>query len=252
MLNFNYKAQLTKTLLRKLTIVSSEKNLLETVIKKKVDTVASPFVISFVNAHCMNLAHKSPRFNIALFGSDIVLRDGIGIKILLKLFGFEFGFNANGTDFIPKYLEEIKGQKIALLGTSDERVRQASLRLREEGHKIVLVDNGFHESQHYIELIQNTDADVIVLGMGMPKQELLANEIKLKIRKEITIINGGAIIDFLSNLTNRAPKFYRKYGLEWTYRLYKEPRRLMRRYILGNVFFLIRGVFHAFIYHFNK
>ena len=82
---------------------------------------------------------------------------------------------------------------------------------------------------------------LIVLGMGMPKQERLALKIKDMLSdNDVLIVNGGAIIDRISGVVERAPSWMAENGLEWLYRLCKEPGRLFRRYVIGNPMFLLR------------
>ena len=76
--------------------------------------------------------------------------------------------------------------------------------------------------------------------MGMPKQEYLSKKIKDFYKEKLIIINGGAILDFMTGKIKRAPKVFSKIGLEWLYRLYLEPSRLFRRYVIGIPLFLYR------------
>jgi len=81
----------------------------------------------------------------------------------------------------------------------------------------------------------------VVLGMGMPKQETVAQQLRAAVSGPILIINGGAVLDFLADRFQRAPPLLRSLGLEWLFRLLLEPRRLWRRYIVGNIVFLARA-----------
>jgi N-acetylglucosaminyldiphosphoundecaprenol N-acetyl-beta-D-mannosaminyltransferase len=83
---------------------------------------------------------------------------------------------------------------------------------------------------------------VIVLGMGMPRQEEVAAVLRSALGYPCLIICGGAIIDFLGGKTSRAPGWMRAFGLEWLYRLGLEPKRLFRRYVLGNPLFIARAL----------
>jgi exopolysaccharide biosynthesis WecB/TagA/CpsF family protein len=76
--------------------------------------------------------------------------------------------------------------------------------------------------------------------MGMPKQELLSVLIKENLDFPCLVINGGAIIDYYGNKVTRAPKWMRVNGLEWLYRFGLEPRRMFKRYMIGNILFLKR------------
>jgi exopolysaccharide biosynthesis WecB/TagA/CpsF family protein len=76
--------------------------------------------------------------------------------------------------------------------------------------------------------------------MGMPKQERVARAIRSAADVHSLIICGGAIIDFIAGRFPRAPKWMRRHGIEWMYRLAHEPRRLLARYLIGNPLFLCR------------
>lgn len=77
--------------------------------------------------------------------------------------------------------------------------------------------------------------------MGMPKQELVSQQLSQQLQHPALIINGGGIVDFMSGTKQRAPVWLRKIGMEWSYRLFLEPKRLWRRYVIGNIVFLWRA-----------
>ena len=81
---------------------------------------------------------------------------------------------------------------------------------------------------------------MVILGMGMPTQELLSAMLARELPGPVLIVNGGAILDFIAGRVRRAPGLMRRLGLEWLFRLLLEPARLWRRYLLGNVIFLWR------------
>src|SRR5215468_5035105 len=95
----------------------------------------APRVISFVNAHAVNLAVRDPRFKAALSESDLLLRDGIGVKIGCLLMGLKPGPNLNGTDLIPRLIADYRGKCIAVLGAEPQWLNEAARVLRAAGHK---------------------------------------------------------------------------------------------------------------------
>jgi N-acetylglucosaminyldiphosphoundecaprenol N-acetyl-beta-D-mannosaminyltransferase len=202
-----------------------------------------PRVLAFINAHAMNAAAVSKKFFDSLMSADLLLRDGIGMAILLRLLNQQPGLNLNGTDLIPKILERCGGKTVALFGTQDPYLSQAraALTTRVPGVRCVAA-HGFLETGRYIRLAVAHRPVVIVLGMGMPRQEEVAEALRAAIGFPCLIVCGGAIIDFLGNKTSRAPAWLRHAGLEWTYRLALEPSRLFRRYVLGNPLFIARAV----------
>lgn len=199
-----------------------------------------PMIVSFVNAHAFNLCFKHSEFCSALADSDILFRDGVGMEILFRSIAVNPGLNLNGTDLIPKILDNVKGKRIALFGTTDAYLEAAVASLILEGHDVVSFCNGFCTDDEYLRAVNQSRPDVIILGMGMPKQELLARVLKQQLGGTRLIINGGAIIDFLGKRFRRAPIWVRNLKIEWFYRFLLEPRRLFSRYMIGNVSFIVR------------
>ncbi|HYH95278.1 WecB/TagA/CpsF family glycosyltransferase [Hyalangium sp.] len=192
-----------------------------------------PYIVSFVNAHAANLGWNTPAMLESLLRSDLLLRDGIGVKLGLKAFGRPPGLNMNGTDFIPKIARAYKGRRAALFGTRSPWLDTARQRLEAEGLVVVSCHDGFSSPETYLELAAETKPELIILAMGMPKQEDIAVRMRERLSHPVLIVNGGAILDFLGGKVTRAPEVMRSTGLEWVYRLYLEPKRLARRYLLG-------------------
>jgi len=203
-----------------------------------------PRILAFVNAHAMNAAAISKKFFDSLMSADLLLRDGIGMAILLRLLNQPPGLNLNGTDLIPKILDHFDGQTVALFGTQEPYLARARAVVASRiapGVRCVTA-NGFLDTAAYVRLAAFHRPAVIVLGMGMPKQEDVAVALRAALGYPCLIICGGAIIDFLGNKTSRAPGWVRHAGLEWLYRLALEPKRLFRRYVLGNPLFIARAL----------
>lgn len=196
--------------------------------------------VGFVNAHAMNLAASSAEYHAALASLDLLLRDGSGMAILLRRLGLPVGLNMNGTDFIPRLLEAYRGRKVAFWGTAEPFLGQAARRAEAQfGVRVVSCAHGFDALDHYLELAQRERPELIVLGMGMPKQEQLAQRLAER-GEPCVVVCGGAILDFLGDKVSRAPRWVRGLGCEWAYRLLLEPRRLFGRYVLGNPLFIWR------------
>jgi N-acetylglucosaminyldiphosphoundecaprenol N-acetyl-beta-D-mannosaminyltransferase len=215
-----------------------------------IDSVAHPseaLVLAFVNAHAMNSAAVSEEFFDAVMSADLVLRDGIGMAILLRMLNQAPGLNLNGTDLIPKIVAAYAGRPIALFGTQDPYLTRARevIESRLAPASECVTANGFLDTQAYLHLAAEHRPALIVLGMGMPRQEEVAVVLRAALGYPCLIVCGGAIIDFLGNKTSRAPAWMRSTGLEWAYRLALEPRRLFKRYVMGNPLFLARALMFA-------
>ncbi len=213
----------------------------EQALLQQLLSARTPQVLAFVNAHAMNSAAEDPVFFDALDGADVLLRDGEGMKRLYRHAGLAPGLNMNGTDFIPKLLAACAGRRVALWGTQEPHLSAASQHLQAlYGVQPVSLQDGFRLPAHYLGLLAPLELDLIVLGMGMPKQEQVAQLLRAAGSRPVLIVCGGAIIDFLGGRVSRAPGWIQRLGLEWLYRLVNEPRRLFRRYVIGNPMFLWR------------
>ena len=209
-------------------------------LSKDIDSGRS-IELFFLNAHCFNLAQKDREYFDILNSCDYLLNDGIGIKIASKIEKLVLKKNLNGTDFIPKIAEmaSMKGYKIFLLGAKDGIAEEAAVKLKEkfEGLQIAGVHSGYGLDESVLEMINNSKADILIAGMGVPMQEKWIRENKSKLGSVKLFVGGGAILDFLSQRIRRAPLLMRKIGLEWLFRLCLEPGRLWRRYLVGNFLF---------------
>lgn len=205
---------------------------------------AAPVVLAFANAHAMNSAASSPSFFNAIGSADIILRDGSGMATLFKMLKIPPGLNLNGTDLIPPLVKLFNGRQIAIFGTQNPYLQRGiavvSQKLAPESSFVSA--HGFLDVPFYTELAKSHRPELIILGMGMPRQEEVAAALRSALNFPCLIVCGGAIIDFLADKTPRAPAFMRKSGFEWLFRLAMEPRRLFVRYVVGNPLFLTRAL----------
>lgn len=225
----------------KVDIFDTHQDALGTVLHSlKVDR---PVILSFMNAHAFNLCYSDDEFRDALMTSDVVLRDGVGMEMLFKSIGIDPGLNLNGTDFIPVLLKKLKEKSIALFGTEDMYLLKAATKLASDGHAVLIAEDGFQEFDHYVRLAMKLRPSMVILAMGMPKQEKLAAYLREQLKHNCLIVNGGAILDFIAGKIERAPQWIQRIRMEWAFRFLKEPKRLFNRYVVGNLVF-IRRIMH--------
>lgn len=198
----------------------------------------------FVNAHCFNVAQIDFEYRNALNKSDYIFNDGIGLKIGSYLAYVHLKDNLNGTDLIPEIIDlGVKmSKRIYLVGSGIGVAQRAKINLEKLYQKINIVGtwNGFFsvdEEEQIINNLNNSKADILIVGMGVPKQELWINKIRNRLTTVQICIAGGAIIDFIAGDIKRAPIWMRKLNIEWIYRLYLEPGRMWKRYLIGNFLF---------------
>lgn len=199
-----------------------------------------PYILSFINQHGFNIAHHNPSLRHAFLKSDCLLRDGVGLEIALHFLGLKSGVNCNGTDLIPRILKQMTGRTAAVYGTTEPWLGQACAKIEAAGVHVVSKLDGFQDEATYLSAVQQCKPSLIILGMGMPRQEELSLKIAETSDHACLIVNGGAIIDFLGDRFARAPKWVQSARLEWLFRLLLEPKRLFTRYITGGAVFLFR------------
>jgi alpha-1,3-mannosyltransferase len=202
-----------------------------------------PIKVAFANAHTLNTARVNPRYREVL-QRFAVFNDGVGVDLASWLrFGERFPDNLNGTDFVPAYLERtLLPLRIFMLGTRPEVIGRAfeAARRRFPRHEWVGCRDGYFSRDEEDELLATLRAeriDLLLVGMGNPLQELWIDRCAAASRAT-ACVGVGALLDFLAGEVGRAPAWVRRARLEWAWRLLLEPRRLWRRYLVGNATFL--------------
>jgi exopolysaccharide biosynthesis WecB/TagA/CpsF family protein len=201
--------------------------------------------VAFLNAHGSNVAASNSTLAAAL-RQWIVFNDGIGVDIALRvLHKLRFLENLNGTDFVPRYLRDTRHVlRVFVLGGEIGIAERAIAEFRREAprHKYVDAHHGYFKASEIpavVARIREARADVLIVALGTPLQELwLVNHFPAT-QCRLAFCVGG-LLDFVSGAKPRAPRWVRRLRLEWIYRLMLEPRRMWRRYLLGNVQFLGR------------
>lgn len=207
--------------------------------------------VMFLNAHNANVAVDDPAF-ADIIGRFTVLADGIGVDVASKLLhGKMFAANLNGTDFVPALLSAAsRPLKIGLYGAKPgvaEHAREI-FSARNRRHDIRVLAHGYVDADGQRRVLDDLKAwkpDLLLVGMGAPRQEKwIAGHITAD--HATVAVAVGALFDFVSGQVPRAPLWIRKTRIEWVFRLAHEPRRLWRRYLLGNPIFMARIVRQRF------
>jgi exopolysaccharide biosynthesis WecB/TagA/CpsF family protein len=210
--------------------------------------------VAFVNAHSINTMNRDVRFADAVSRFHCIFADGIGLRWAAKAAGITLRDNVNGTDLFPLVCQEAarKDVWIYLLG-SDTGVSDATARNMTRdypGLTIAGSASGYfadaEEENRAIDAINASGAEILLVGMGVPRQEkwILENRHRLK---PSVLIGVGGLFDYYSGNIARAPMLLRKRGLEWAWRLALEPKRLAQRYLIGNAEFLLRLATHRLL-----
>ena len=205
-----------------------------------------PAQVCFVNADCANIAHKNPAYHTVLTQADVVLADGIGLKLAGKCLGQEIKQNVNGTDLFPRLCEALSGtsKRLFLLGARPGVAEEVCRWVTTHYPDVVMA--GWHhgyftpdEEPQVLQHIASTRADILLVAFGAPRQDLWIQQ-HLRTTGVKVAMGVGGLFDFYSGRIARAPIWVRELGAEWLYRLYQEPGRMWKRYLLGNGLFLWR------------
>ena len=211
---------------------------------------AGKFLIDTVNAHSFVVAQKDAAFADALLSADALLPDGISIVKACRWLKTKNAPDEKiaGADLFAYEMEKLngKGGTCFFLGSSPETLSLLEKKAAEVYPHIRVKSYSPpykpafspEESQAMIDAVQAADPDLLWVGMTAPKQEkwLYDHWQELDIHCHAGAI--GAVFDFFAGTVERAPQQWIDLGLEWLYRLIKEPRRTWRRYLVNNPRFL--------------
>lgn len=215
--------------------------LVENLIQKRKSKFAA-----LANVNTLNYAYQNKRYRQILQSADLILRDGTGVKWAVKKIGANPKYNFVGTDFIPDFfrITSKKQYRLFLLGARPGISESASKVLSKIAPGIIIA--GYHhgyfdkkDEQRIINKINNTNPDILLVALGNPQQEIwIADNLH---NLDVSVCIGvGALFDYLSGNVKRAPKWMLDAGFEWIFRLLLEPKRLWKRYFIGNTKFIFR------------
>lgn len=217
-------------------------------------------LINTVNAHSFNTAKKDQLFAEALTNGDVLIPDGVSIVKACKwikaksqpkeriagwdLFSFEMGKLERESEELRTKSEE---SKIVMFMGSSQKVLDLIVKRAAEVYPLLKVvtysppykpEFSDEDNKAIIDAINAANPDLLWIGMTAPKQEkwTYSHWNELNIHCHVGTI--GAVFDFFAGTVERAPIWWQEHGLEWLYRLIKEPKRMWRRYIIGNSLFL--------------
>ena len=216
--------------------------LLEQMLLQRVKANA----VFFVNAHTLNLACDDAGFRAVLRSAERVFGDGTGVRWAVRwLHGHALRDNVNGTDVVPLLFARLAGGSLRyfLLGNTPDRIERAAAHARASFPG--WTQAGFHhgylgEADHaaVIEQINTSGANLLLVGMGNPKQEQWIARHLPQLRVPLVMGTGGLFDYWVGDLA-RAPAWVRRLGCEWLHLLASQPHKA-RRYLLGNPKFLWR------------
>lgn len=212
------------------------------------DLPEKKLLINTINAHSYNTARKDPLFAEALLNGDVLIPDGASIVLAFNVLKREKIERIAGWDLFQFEMNKLnqKGGVCFFLGSSEKTLQKVRQKARQEYPNIRIEaysppykpEFTEEENQAMIDAVNAVNPDLLWIGMTAPKQEKWAYQHfdRLNVKGHIGTI--GAVFDFFAGTVERAPIWWQENSLEWAYRLLKEPKRMWRRYIIGNALFM--------------
>jgi N-acetylglucosaminyldiphosphoundecaprenol N-acetyl-beta-D-mannosaminyltransferase len=211
------------------------------------------------NINSFNMSVQFPWMLEFLQAADIAHCDGLGVIYALRYMGYDvpLDYRVSYSVLMPKLLEHCSQNNLSIyfLGTKPQILDAAVANLRAQypnteinGHHGYFQFDDEQASLAVVEEINRVKPHILIVGMGMPIQEYWVKCYRDHLHVNAILV-GGAVIDRIAGVVPECPEFLSNNGLEWLFRLAREPRRLMTRYAIGNPAFLMQvalAKFHKF------
>lgn len=207
-------------------------------------------LINTINAHSYNTAQNDTIFEQALINGDVLIPDGASIVMACKWLNvpdrpYE---RIAGWDLFEYEMNKLNtiGGKCFFMGSSLNVLQKIKERASKVYPNIIIElysppykpEFSDDDNKKIIEAINKANPDLLWIGMTAPKQEKWAYSHWKDLNINCHCGTIGAVFDFFAGTINRAPQWWQEHSLEWLYRLIKEPKRMWRRYIIGNTIFI--------------
>lgn len=200
-------------------------------------------VVCTVNVATMLRARRNPRLRAYIRRADVVVADGQPIVWASRLLGDALPERIGGVDLAARLMARCArdGLRVHFLGGSSEVVAEAARRTLLEHPSLQLshADGYFgeNEAEARARAVRDADVRLVLVGMGVPRQEYFIDSQRALLSTSVAIGVGGSF-DVISGRLRRAPALLQRAGLEWLVRLMQEPRRLLWRYVESNSWFI--------------
>lgn len=184
-----------------------------------------------INPEMINNAVQNPEFAEIINNAELVIPDGIGVQIGLKILGYNVRRIA-GIEFSRRMVEECakSEQSVALVGAKPEIVQKAKENLEHDIQGLYVTyahDGYFRDDDEILNELKIRQPRLVLCALGSPKQEEFILKAK-ELLPDALFVGVGGSFDVWSGVVERAPEIYQKIGLEWLYRTVKEPKRFKR------------------------
>lgn len=200
--------------------------------KKKYSMIFTP------NPEIVMMAQKDLEYKNILADGDLVIPDGIGIIMASKIKKLGLEKRLPGIEMMERILKYCNNAKksIYLLGSSVENVKNAAANIKEAYPNITVAGyhSGYFDDAEELKIVDNINEvkpDILFVAMGAPKQEKWMYKYRKILNVNVSMGVGGAV-DVWSGAVKRAPRLFRKIGLEWLHRIVTNPKRIFRSFVL--------------------
>ena len=198
-----------------------------------------------VNASKIILMQKDAELEKSVIEADIINADGQAVVWAANLLGLNLPERVSGIDLMESLVEMsyYKRYKCYFLGARENIVQKLVAIYIEKYSEDIIAGfrNGYFNEQEESDIarkISESGANILFVAITSPKKEIFLNKYKDQLKNVNFIMGVGGSFDVISGKTKRAPIFMQRIGLEWFYRFLQEPRRLWKRYLLGNIKFI--------------
>jgi len=193
-----------------------------------------PFFIASINPEICVAAQKNKKLFEAVSSCSLGIPDGVGIVIASRLQGGKIRERVTGIDFMLKLvaMSADLGFSVFLLGAAPNVAEAAANRLKEKYPRLLVAGthHGYfkeNEEEGISEIIKKSNADIVFVGLGSPRQEFFIYRNKDLTGAKVLMAVGGSF-DVISGNLSRAPEIWQRLNVEWLYRAFKQPQRAMR------------------------
>jgi N-acetylglucosaminyldiphosphoundecaprenol N-acetyl-beta-D-mannosaminyltransferase len=216
-------------------------------MRAHANDLTTSYLVAAANTHVVSIAHRDKRFGEAMKNFDLILPDGMPLVWYLnRIQRIKLRDRVYGPDLMRHILAttEPAERHFLLGGTATERKKLEQVVARDYPQAKIAGSYSppfgtwpTDEEERIIRLLRESTPTFVWVGLGCPKQELLLARLK-SVLPPAAYVAVGAAFSFIGGTVKQAPSSWQRLGLEWVFRLLMEPRRLWRRYLVNNTYFL--------------
>lgn len=215
----------------------------DSLVVSQITNESERYLITYLNQHCYNTYCSDSEYKKILDSQFTVYLDGVGVYYALKFLGYDTKKRFNASDLNTVIFSLFKERKTPIFilggkfGKDYIKKQIESFGLNFKGYL-----NGFDEvldKDIMLRAIKESKAEVVIIGISIPKQEKIAEFIYEKV-DNVSILCIGNFMEFFLGTKSRVPELFRNSGFEWLHRFISEPSRLWKRYLIGIPVFIYR------------